>query len=75
MSGQQSATNIMAEKEAIHEKEAINEKEENVLADDDYVPGTHEEKLLVRKIDRQLMPCIWLMYIFNYLDRVRGIPP
>jgi hypothetical protein len=34
-----------------------------------YVSGSAEEKKLVRKIDRHLMPMLWVMYIFNYLDR------
>lgn len=44
--------------------------EQNELAMTTYTPGTDEEKRLVWKIDRQLMPMIWIMYIFNYLDRV-----
>jgi hypothetical protein len=35
----------------------------------DYVPGTQEEKLLLRKIDRHLIPMLWIMYVFNYIDR------
>ena len=27
-----------------------------------YVPGSEEEKRLVRKIDRRLVPCIWGLY-------------
>jgi len=34
-----------------------------------YTPGTAEEARLVRKIDKRLLPMLWLMYIFNYLDR------
>ncbi|KAH6669660.1 phthalate transporter [Plectosphaerella plurivora] len=34
-----------------------------------YVPGTTEERKLVRKIDAFLMPCLWIMYILNYVDR------
>ncbi|OLN87319.1 putative transporter C1683.12-like protein 11 [Colletotrichum chlorophyti] len=34
-----------------------------------YVPGTTEEKKLVRKIDLFLMPMLWIMYILNYVDR------
>lgn len=49
---------------------AQGEKAETVGVEFVYVPGTREEKLLVRNIDRKLMPCIWIMYIFNYLDRV-----
>ncbi|CAG9993910.1 unnamed protein product [Clonostachys byssicola] len=35
----------------------------------DVVISDAERKRLVWKIDRQLMPLIWIMYIFNYLDR------
>ncbi|WVR04204.1 hypothetical protein IAU60_001204 [Kwoniella sp. DSM 27419] len=34
-----------------------------------YVSGTVEEARLVRKIDRHMLPMLWVMYIFNYLDR------
>ncbi|KAL4925980.1 major facilitator superfamily domain-containing protein [Aspergillus undulatus] len=34
-----------------------------------YVPGTDEEKKLVRKIDLYLLPCIWVMYLLSYMDR------
>lgn len=27
------------------------------------------EKSLVRKLDLTLMPVVWLLYLFNYLDR------
>jgi hypothetical protein len=50
---------------------------ESVIADDpkllaaaqEYVPGTPEERRLVRKMDLRLMPILWVMYIFNYIDR------
>jgi hypothetical protein len=31
--------------------------------------GTDEEKKLVRKIDLFLMPTIWVLYCFSYMDR------
>ena len=37
----------------------------------DYVPGTDEEKKLVRKIDLFLMPTIFLMYLLSYMDRTK----
>ncbi|TDZ32024.1 MFS transporter prlL [Colletotrichum spinosum] len=40
------------------------------LADvDDYVPGTDEEKALVRKIDLYILPLMFLMYLLSYMDR------
>ncbi|KIW53739.1 hypothetical protein PV05_09285 [Exophiala xenobiotica] len=35
----------------------------------EYVEGTPQEKRLVRKIDMHLIPILWAMYVFNYLDR------
>ncbi|KAJ9610626.1 hypothetical protein H2200_005403 [Cladophialophora chaetospira] len=35
----------------------------------EYVEGTPEEKTLVRKIDSHILPILWAMYVFNYLDR------
>lgn len=32
-----------------------------------YVPDSPEEKRLVRKIDKHLLPMLWLMYIMNYM--------
>ena len=34
-----------------------------------YVPDTDEEKRLVRKIDKRLLPMLWVMYVMNYIDR------
>ncbi|KAJ4144718.1 hypothetical protein LMH87_003590 [Akanthomyces muscarius] len=34
-----------------------------------FVPGSPEEKRLVRKIDLYLMPILWIKYVFNYIDR------
>lgn len=34
-----------------------------------YVPGTEEERKLVRKIDLRLFPMLWVMFCMNYLDR------
>lgn len=43
----------------------------------DLSPADRErlEKSLVRKIDFRLLPPVILMYIMNYLDRVRGMLP
>ena len=34
-----------------------------------YIPDSVEEKKLLRKIDLSLMPCLWIMYVLNYVDR------
>lgn len=41
-----------------------------VMADGSpYIPDSDEEKRLVRKIDKRLMPMLWVMYVMNYIDR------
>jgi hypothetical protein len=32
------------------------------------------EKSLIRKLDIYLLTCVWLIFILNYLDRVRSFP-
>lgn len=34
-----------------------------------YVPGTEEEKRLLRKIDLLLLPTLWWMYVLAQIDR------
>lgn len=52
-------------------REVINDKESFIeqggqhgqpIVDIVYEPGTAEEKALVRKMDRRLLPILWLMY-------------
>ncbi|KAF4950354.1 hypothetical protein FSARC_13218 [Fusarium sarcochroum] len=45
------------------------EHAEIVSAFQSYVPGTAEERQLVRKADMVLLPLLWWMYILAYLDR------
>lgn len=56
--------------------------DENVLGEG-FVPASPEEQLdalgipnwrelerkIVRRLDMTLMPCLWVLYLFNYLDR------
>ncbi|KAH0841371.1 putative transporter [Fonsecaea pedrosoi] len=49
---------------------ALQDSPKIIESDDlEYVEGTPEEKKLLRKIDLRLIPILWAMYIFNYLDR------
>lgn len=41
------------------------------VSTNDYVPDTEEEKKLVRKIDMYLLPMIFLMYLWSYMDRTK----
>jgi hypothetical protein len=34
------------------------------------IPNWRElEKQVVKRLDMTLMPCLWVLYLFNYLDR------
>lgn len=48
---------------------------EMAIAFNNYVPGTEDEKKVVRKIDFILLPCLWWMYILAYLDRGNIVRP
>lgn len=52
-----------------HELGLHSEANHTEVADTEYVEGTPQEKELVRKIDYHLIPILWAMYVFNYLDR------
>lgn len=53
----------------------LEETKENALdVTIDYVPGSDEEKKLVRKIDTFLLPTIFFMYLFSYMDRTKYVP-
>lgn len=52
------------------DRTSIDQKTGN-MAVEGYVPGTDEEKRLVRKIDLYLLPTIWLMYLLSYVDRTK----
>ncbi|KAJ5698769.1 hypothetical protein N7462_000774 [Penicillium macrosclerotiorum] len=34
-----------------------------------YVPGSPEEKRLLRKLDCRIIPCCWVLFVLGYLDR------
>ncbi|KAL2803269.1 major facilitator superfamily domain-containing protein [Aspergillus granulosus] len=60
----QHETSSMAEVEDIEGKSGLRR---SVMPD--YVPGTEEEKKLVRKIDLYILPMMWIMYLLSYMDR------
>lgn len=42
----------------------------NQIIEDLGIPNWRElEKKVVRRLDMTLMPCLWVLYLFNYLDR------
>jgi hypothetical protein len=55
--------------EHVDEVEPIKKEETNInlsMTDDEY---DATEKKVVRKLDFTLLPMVWLLYFFNYLDR------
>ncbi|WWD07294.1 hypothetical protein V865_005391 [Kwoniella europaea PYCC6329] len=51
-----------------HENDEILDQDAVALAAT-YTPGSDAEKALVRKIDKRIIPCIWVLYTLSYLDR------
>ena len=35
------------------------------------IPKSAAEKKLVRKIDLHILPCMWMMYLWSYMDRTK----
>lgn len=71
----QTAAIMSHDKETVEMREKESPENQNISPEvaealRNYVPGTPEEKKLVRKIDLFLMPMIWVMYILNYIDRM-----
>lgn len=58
---------------AEHEEHAMDDVKEDKAADGEIVlrdENWHKTSAsLVRKLDMTLMPIIWVLYLFNYLDR------
>jgi len=52
-----------------HVRTVLDDPEAMAAWMEEYVPGSEEEKRMVRKIDIRMMPILWAMYILNYLDR------
>lgn len=54
-----------------HDDNVVDPKDVVALEADDYVPGSDEEKKLVRKIDLFILPMMWFMYLLSYMDRTK----
>jgi hypothetical protein len=51
--------------ELAHDVDAEKSEQNNVLPAD----WTATEKSLIRKLDMTLLPIVWVLYMFKYLDR------
>lgn len=60
-----------AKSEVAHEETSYIDSMKVIDDTNDYVPGTEEERKLVRKIDLFLLPTLWLMYLLSYMDRTK----
>lgn len=57
--------------------DGLSMKEKNEILHSDHIEHNQtvdhdwsaKEKKLVRKLDMTLMPMVWILYLFNYLDR------
>jgi hypothetical protein len=54
--------------------DAADEKQHHMVRDEVYI-DPKEEKALLRKLDRWIVPPVMLLYLFSFLDRVSQSPP
>jgi len=75
MSAETPADNLRDKTEALIDAEALQKQADFIPSPEDQIDalGIPEwrtlEKKLVRRLDMTLMPCLWVLYLFNYLDR------
>jgi hypothetical protein len=54
--------------------DAADEKQHHMVRDEVYI-DPKEEKALLRKLDRWIVPPVMLLYLFSFLDRVSAPRP
>ena len=75
MSAETPAQNLKDKTDAVADAEVFEKQAEFVPSPEDQIDalGIPEwralEKKIVRRLDMTLMPCLWSLYLFNYLDR------
>jgi len=75
MSAETPGENLKEKSEALVDAEALDKQAASIPSPEDQIDalGIPEwrtlEKKLVRRLDMTLMPCLWTLYLFNYLDR------
>lgn len=75
MSAETPGQNLKEKSEALVDAEALDKQADFIPTPEDQIDalGIPEwrtlEKKIVRRLDMTLMPCLWTLYLFNYLDR------
>lgn len=75
MSAETPGENLKEKSEALVDAEALDKQADFIPSPEDQIDalGIPEwrtlEKKIVRRLDMTLMPCLWTLYLFNYLDR------
>jgi hypothetical protein len=75
MSAETPGQNLKEKSEALIDAEALDKQAAFIPNPEDQIDalGIPEwrtlEKKLVRRLDMTLLPCLWTLYLFNYLDR------
>lgn len=75
MSAETPGQNLKEKSEALVDAEALDKQAAFIPSPEDQIDalGIPEwrtlEKKLVRRLDLTLLPCLWTLYLFNYLDR------
>ena len=78
---QEKTTSPLGAEDAVHREEVVPQDEENNFKREEPakpeeqidalgIPNWRDlEKKVVWRLDMTLMPCLWVLYLFNYLDR------
>jgi hypothetical protein len=75
MSAETPGQNLKEKSEALVDAEALDKQADFIPSPEDQIDALgipewrKSEKKLVRRLDMTLMPCLWTLYLFNYLDR------
>lgn len=75
MSAETPVANMKEKTEAVADLEVFEKQADFIPSPEDQIDalGIPEwrtlEKKIVRRLDMTLMPCLWVLYLFNYLDR------
>ncbi|KAK2606474.1 hypothetical protein QQS21_003167 [Conoideocrella luteorostrata] len=59
----------MEKRQDFEHQDVIGKVEDSSVADHLSPEEIEQEKKLVRKIDRHILPCMWFMYLLSYMDR------
>lgn len=63
----------MEKQHSCEHQDVLEKYDDSSVADSLTPEELEQEKKLVRKIDRYILPCMWLMYLLSYMDRTKYV--